>query len=98
MINSVRGTTYSPEIDVKQYPLGKQHKVVQVPVSHPHQVRHHAAPRAATCKVVKGFALHTQRSSGVRVVVPQKLQHAIGWEFVRYKNVEVNMGCVVSRY
>lgn len=75
---------YSPEVDVEQDPIGKQHKVIQVPVSHPHQVRHHAAPRAAPGEVIEGLALHAQRSSGVRVVIPQKLQHAVpivGWYF-----------------
>ena len=68
-----RQRRYPPEVDVEQDSLGQQHEVVQVPVSHPKQIRHHAAPGAAAGEVVEGLALHAQGAGGVCVVMPQEL-------------------------
>lgn len=66
---------YPPEVDVEQHALGQQHEVVEVPVSDPQQVRHDAAAGAAPGEVVQGLAPHPEGAPGVRVVIPQELQH-----------------------
>ena len=57
--------------------LRKQHQVIEVPISDPEQVRHHAASGAAPREVVEGLALHAEGAAGVGVVVSQELQHAV---------------------